>query len=40
MTRPLGGSLREPFGHLSAWTAGHGEEIRTYRRAYDSRGDA
>ncbi|MET7295001.1 hypothetical protein ABZS79_23195 [Streptomyces griseoloalbus] len=36
----MGESLREPFGHLYTWTVEHGEEIRAYQRAYDSRGEA
>jgi len=33
---PLGGSLREPFGHLYGWTVEHSEEIQNCRQAYDS----
>jgi DNA-binding HxlR family transcriptional regulator len=34
---PLGESLREPFGHLYAWTVEHSAEIQSCQRAYDTR---
>jgi DNA-binding HxlR family transcriptional regulator len=34
---PLGESLREPFGHLYAWTVEHSDEIEGAQRAYDGR---
>lgn len=34
---PLGESLREPFGHLYAWTVAHAEEIQNSRQTYDNR---
>lgn len=34
---PLGESLREPFGHLYAWTVAHADEIRARQSDYDDR---
>jgi DNA-binding HxlR family transcriptional regulator len=34
---PLGHSLREPFGHLYAWTLEHAPEIQAHQTEYDRR---
>ncbi|GAA1939647.1 winged helix-turn-helix transcriptional regulator [Kitasatospora viridis] len=34
---PLGESLREPFGHLYAWTVENLDDIRAHQLAYDER---
>ncbi|MET0135947.1 MAG: helix-turn-helix domain-containing protein [Kibdelosporangium sp.] len=34
---PLGESLREPFGHLYAWTTTHADEIQKCQQGYDRR---
>lgn len=34
---PLGESLREPFGHLYAWTVEHSPQIQRAQQAYDHR---
>jgi DNA-binding HxlR family transcriptional regulator len=34
---PLGESLREPFGHLYAWTVEHGTQIERAQQAFDHR---
>ncbi|WP_307873021.1 winged helix-turn-helix transcriptional regulator [Paractinoplanes ovalisporus] len=33
----LGESLREPFGHLYAWTVDHADEIQARQNDYDAR---
>ncbi|GAA4070121.1 helix-turn-helix domain-containing protein [Actinomadura miaoliensis] len=33
----LGESLREPFGHLYAWTVAHADEIQECQQRYDQR---
>ncbi len=33
---PLGESLREPFGHLHAWTVEHSAQVRRAQQTYDA----